>query len=261
MRPELIHIGDFTLYSFGLMAALALIVPGIAVVYPLLRRRGVVPDFAFELIFAAGIGGFFGARLYYMAEHWSTVREDVWGALTSGYGFTWYGGLMGGFVAVVLWCLVRKVPTGIVANAMGPAVALGYAIGRVGCQLAGDGDYGTPSDLPWAMGYPNGTVPTPPGVRVHPTPIYEIIMMVPIIWVLWRLAKKDRSGWWTFGWMLVLTGIERFVVEFVRRNEEIALGLTQPQWVAIASVVIGTGLVLLFRGRPAERIVGAQRRS
>lgn len=254
MRPELIHIGDFTLYSFGLMAALALIVPGLAVVYPLLRRRGAAADFAFELIFAGGIGGFVGARVYYIAEHWSALSDDLWGALTSGYGFTWYGGLIGGFVGVTLWTLIRRVPLGIVANTMGPAVALGYTIGRIGCQLAGDGDYGKPSDLPWAMGYPNGTVPTDPGVTVHPTPIYEILIMTPIIWLLWRLANKDRSGWWTFGWMLVLTGVERFVVEFVRRNEEVALGLTQPQWVAIASVVIGTTLVLLFRKKPAERV-------
>lgn len=259
MRPELIRIGDFTLYSFGLMAALALIVPGLVVVYPLLRRRGAAPDFAFELIFAAGVGGFLGARLYYMAEHWARVSGDLWGSLTSGYGFTWYGGLIGGFVAVVLWCLVRRVPLGVVANTMGPAVALGYAIGRVGCQLAGDGDYGTPSDLPWAMGYPSGTVPTPPGVKVHPTPIYEILMMAPIIWVLWRLANRDRSGWWTFGWMLVLTGVERFLVEFVRRNEEVALGLTQPQWVAIASVAIGAALVLLLRSTPEERVEGRAR--
>ncbi len=256
MCPELFHIGDFTLYSFGLMAALALIVPGLFVVLPLLRRRGVTPDFAFELIFAAGIGGFVGARLYYLAEHWSSVSDDLRDALFSGYGFTWYGGLIGGFVAVVVWCLLRRVPVGIVANTMGPGVALGYTIGRIGCQLSGDGDYGTESDLPWAMGYPNGTVPTPPGVEVHPTPVYELIMMAPIIWLLWRLAGKDRSGWWTFGWMLVLTGVERFIIEFWRRNEEVALGLTQPQWVAIASVLIGTALVLSFRSRAAEQVRG-----
>ena len=254
MRPELFTIGDFTVYSFGLMAALALIVPGLVVVLPLLRRRGVNTDFAFELIVAGGIGGFVGARLYYLAEHWSDVRDDLWGHLISGIGFTWYGGLIGGFVAVAVWCLIRRVPLGIVANTMGPAVALGYTIGRVGCQLAGDGDYGKPSDLPWAMGYPDGTVPTPPGVTVHPTPIYEIIMMAPIIWVLWRLANTDHSGWWTFGWMLVLTGVERFVVEFVRRNEVVALGLTQPQYVAIISMAIGAALVLALRRRPAERV-------
>jgi phosphatidylglycerol:prolipoprotein diacylglycerol transferase len=253
MRPVLFEIGGLTVYSFGLMAALALIVPGIFIVRPLIRRRGVPGDFAFELIIAAGVGGFVGARVYYVLENWSRVSDDVAGALFGGIGFTWYGGLIGGFLGVVGWTLVRRVPLGVIANATAPATALGYAIGRLGCQLAGDGDYGRPSDLPWAMGYPNGTVPTPPGVEVHPTPVYEILAMIPIIWVLWWLATRfERSGWWTFGWFLVLSGVERFLVEFVRRNPDWLAGLTQPQWVSIASVTIGVVLIAVYRGRPAE---------
>ncbi len=255
MRPVLFQIGDFTFYSFGLMAALALIVPGLTLVRPLVRRRGALAEFAYELIVAAALGGFIGARLYYMAENWAVTRADFWGVAFGGIGFTWYGGLIGGFVAVVIWSLIRRVPLDIVANATAPAVAMGYAIGRVGCQLAGDGDYGRPSDLPWAMGYPNGTVPTPPGVTVHPTPIYEIIAMAFVVWILWRLATRyDKSGWWTFGWFLILSGVERFLVEFVRRNPEWLAGLTQPQWVSIASVAIGFVLVLLFAKKPAVRL-------
>jgi len=258
MRPVLFQIGDLKLYSFGLMAALALIVPGLTIVLPLLKRRGVDPGFANEVIVAAGIGGFVGARIYYLIEHWAAVRADFWGAAFGGIGFVWYGGLIGGFLGVVGWTLIRRIPLDIVANATGPAVALGYAIGRVGCQLAGDGDYGKPSDLPWAMGYPNGTVPTPPGVRVHPTPIYEILIMAVVVWILWRLATRyEKSGWWTFGWFLVLSAVERFLVEFVRRNPEWFAGLTQPQWMAIVSLVIGVVLVLVFGKRPAVRL-GAQ---
>ena len=254
MRPELFHIGGFTVYSFGLMAALALIVPGLVIVLP----AAATPRRQHRLRLRADRGRAASAASSARASTtWpstgATSAATSGDTSSRGIGFTWYGGLIGGFLAVVAWCLIRRVPLGIVANTMGPAVALGYAIGRVGCQLAGDGDYGKPSDLPWAMGYPHGTVPTPPGVTVHPTPIYEIIMMAPIIWVLWRLAHRDHSGWWTFGWMLVLTGVERFVVEFVRRNAVVALGLTQPQFVAIVSVAIGTVLVLVFRDRPAER--------
>jgi phosphatidylglycerol:prolipoprotein diacylglycerol transferase len=102
------------------------------------------------------------------------------------------------------------------------------------------------------MGYPNGTVPTPPGVTVHPTPIYEIIAMAVVVWILWRLATRyDKSGWWTFGWFLVLSGVERFLVEFVRINPEWFAGLTQPQWVSIISVVIGVALIFAFGKRPA----------
>ncbi len=254
MRPVLFTVAGHEFYSFGLMAALALVVPGLTLVPVLLRRRGAPAWFAVELVLAAALGGFACARLYYVAEHWSTVRHDLGHALVSGSGFTWYGGLAGGFLAVVAWTLLRGVSLDAVANAMAPATALGYAIGRVGCQLAGDGDYGRPSDLPWAMAYPNGTVPTPPGVTVHPTPVYETLAMAAVTWVLWRLATRaQRSGWWTFGWFLVLSGAERFLVEFVRRNPVWLAGLTQPQWVAVASVAVGLVLVAVCRRPPARR--------
>jgi len=255
MRPVLLQIGDFKLYSFGLMAALAMIVPGLVIVRPLVKRRGVIADFAYELIVAAGGGGFVGARIYYLIENYAAVKADFWGTAFGGIGFVWYGGLIGGFLAVVGWTLVRHIPLDVIANAMAPAVAMGYAIGRIGCQLAGDGDYGKVSGLPWAMGYPHGTVPTPPGVKVHPTPIYEIIAMGFVVWILWRLATRyDKSGWWTFGWFLILSAVERFAVEFVRRNPVWFAGLTQPQWVAIVSVIIGAVLVVALRKRPAVRV-------
>lgn len=255
MRPVLFQIGDFKLYSFGLMAALAMIVPGLVLVRPLIRRRGVSADFAYELIVAAGVGGFVGARIYYLIENYAAIKADFWGTAFGGIGFVWYGGLIGGFLAVVGWTLVRHIPLDVIANAMAPAVAMGYAIGRIGCQLAGDGDYGKVSGLPWAMGYPHGTVPTPPGVRVQPTPIYEVIVMSFVVWILWRLATRyDKSGWWTFGWFLILSAVERFVVEFARRNPVWFAGLTQPQWVAVVSVIIGAVLVVALRKRPAARV-------
>ena len=152
MRPVLFQIGDFKLYSFGLMAALALIVPGLTIVRPLVRRRGVSVDFASEIIVAAGVGGFVGARIYYLIANYAAVKADFWGVAFGGIGFVWYGGLIGGFLGVVGWSLVRRIPLDIIANATAPATAMGYAIGRIGCQLAGDGDYGKVSSLPWAMG-------------------------------------------------------------------------------------------------------------
>jgi phosphatidylglycerol:prolipoprotein diacylglycerol transferase len=260
MRPILFQFGDFRFYSFGLMAALALIVPGVTVVRALVRRRGVPAEFAYELIVAAGVGGFVVARIYYLIENYALIKTDFWGAAFGSVGFVWYGGLIGGFLGVVGWTLVRRHPLDVIANAMAPATALGYLIGRIGCQLAGDGDYGKPSDLPWAMGYPEGTVPTPPGVTVHPTPIYEIVVMAFVVWILWRLATRyDKSGWWTFGWFLVLSGIERFLVEFVRINPVWFGGLTQPQWVSIVSLVIGVALIWVFGRRPAVVVNGAPR--
>ena len=100
------------------------------------------------------------------------------------------------------------------------ALALGYALGRIGCQVSGDGDYGIRSSLPWAMGYPHGTVPTPPGVTVQPTPIYETVTMGLVAFLLWRLRDRVRPGV-VFALYCLLSGLERFLVEFVRRNKEV----------------------------------------
>jgi phosphatidylglycerol:prolipoprotein diacylglycerol transferase len=259
MYPVLFHLGPFTFYSFGLMAALALIVPGYFV-WRLLRARGVPGEFAYELIFAAGIGGFAGARIYWIVQHWSEASKDLLNFLVGGFGLTWYGGLIGGFIAVVFWTLVRKQKVGLVANAMGPAVALGYAIGRVGCQLSGDGDYGKPTTSFLGMAYPHGTVPTPPGVKVWPTPIFEIVLMVAVFWVLYRMAKRPQPGWYVFGWFLVLAGIERFLIEFLRRNPVWLFGLTAPQILSVVSVAIGVGIIVVQRHKPpVEAHLGKER--
>jgi len=250
MYPELLHLGPVTIYSFGIMAALALISAAL-VAWLVLRRHDVPFDFAFEILFATGVGGFAGARIYDLLQHGPEVRGDFWGSAFGGAGFTWYGGLIGGFIAVYCLCLLRKVPVGLMANAAAPGVAIGYAVGRIGCQLSGDGDYGKASGLPWAMGYPHGVVPTPPGVTVHPTPVYETLIMLAVFVVLFRMAKKPQPGWYVFGWFLVLQGIERFLVEFLRLNPVLGLGLTSPQWIGIAGVIGGVVMILVTRKRPA----------
>jgi phosphatidylglycerol---prolipoprotein diacylglyceryl transferase len=248
--PVLFHIGDFTFYSFGLLAALSIILPALLVSRPILNRQGVDPDFIYIAILGTAIGGFVGARIWYMFENWSITRADFWGTLTSGKGFTWYGGLIGGVLTVMVIARWRRVPLGLLFNTAGPALAIGYAIGRLGCLLAGDGDYGRPTTLPWGMAFPNGTVPTPPGVRVHPTPIYEILIMIVVFLVLYRMAKKPQPSWYVFGWFLVLSGAERVLVEFWRRNPVWFAGLTAAQWVSIGSIVLGATIVLVMRGRP-----------
>jgi phosphatidylglycerol:prolipoprotein diacylglycerol transferase len=249
MIPVLFHLGPLTIYSFGVMAALALI-SACYVAYRLLRTRGVPFEFAYELLFVAGLGGFAGARLYYIVQHWSGVKGDLWGSLFSGSGFTWYGGLIGGFVCVALWSRFRHVPVGLMANAAGPGVAIGYAVGRIGCQLSGDGDYGRPTTSFLGMGYPHGTVPTPPGVEVWPTPIFETLAMVLVCWYLYRMARKPQPGWYVWGWFMVLAGIERFLIEFIRRNPVVLLGLRTPQWESVISIAIGVWLILYTRNRP-----------
>ena len=126
------------------------------------------------------------------------------------------------------------------------ARALGYAVGRLGCQVSGDGDYGTASDLPWAMAFPDGTVPT--DQEVHPAPIYETLSMGLLAWVLWRLRDAVRPGA-LFALYLLGAGLERFLVEFVRRNDEVLAGLTAPQLEAAALAIAGAvWLAILQRG-------------
>jgi phosphatidylglycerol:prolipoprotein diacylglycerol transferase len=250
--PVLFHLGPITIYSFGVMAATALVL-ACYVAYRLLRTRGVSFEFAYELLFVAGIGGFAGARIYYLLQHWHTVRGDLFHNTFGGSGFTWYGGLMGGFVCVVLWSRLRHVPLGLMANAAGPAVAMGYAIGRIGCLLSGDGDYGSPTKSFIGIAFPHGTVPTPPGVKVWPTPPMETVSMLIVFWVLYRMAKRPQPGWYVWGWFMVLAGTERFLIEFIRRNPVVLLGLRTTQWESIASVVIGVVIILAVRDRkPVE---------
>jgi phosphatidylglycerol:prolipoprotein diacylglycerol transferase len=250
LYPVLLHVGGFTLYSYGVFAALAFLTAGY-VVNRLLGRLGLDPGLAVDLVVAAGLGGLAGARLYWMAEHWQDVRGD-WAHALGGSGFTWYGGLIGGVLAVILIARVRRIPLGVVANVMAPAVAVGYAVGRIACQLSGDGNYGRASDLPWAMSYPNGMVPTT--VRVQPTPVYETLVMLLVFVILYRMARSRRPGWYVFGWFLVLSGIERFGIEFLRINAKWLLGLTPPQWFAMASIVIGAAVVVRLRIRPGELV-------
>ena len=244
MYPILLNVGGLTLYSYGVMAVVAMVAAGF-VVQRLFRRLGLEPAVALELTIAAIIGGLAGARAYWVVEHWHEVRGDLLHGLMGGAGFTWYGGLVGGVVAVIVLARFRRLPLGIVANAMAPAVALGYAIARIGCLLAGDGTYGRPSDLPWAIAFPRGMMPTT--VRVQPTALYETLAMLGVFVVLYRLARRPQPGWYVFAWFLVLSGVERFAVEFLRINTPWLLGLTPPQWFALASVLVGATVLAVMR--------------
>src|SRR5207247_2446324 len=194
-----------------------------AVVARRLKEIGKPVDWAYELIFAGLIGGLVGARVYYMVQHWSTVKHDFFGQLFSGEGLVWYGGALDGAAAVVIWAQRRRFLGLALLDLAAPGLALGYAIGRIGCQLSGDGDYGIASGVPWAMAYPDGTVPTTQ--QVHPTPVYETLAMGIIAWLLWSWRDRLRPGL-LFATYLVLSGLERFLVEFIRRNAEVVAGRT-----------------------------------
>jgi prolipoprotein diacylglyceryl transferase len=244
MYPYL-HLGPLTIPTFGLMVALALI----AAAYILqadFDRRGFRAD-AFLMITVAGLAGIVGAKLYHVLEDPTTLFADPWPLLFSRYGFAWFGGFLGGFGAMLLLGRRAKLPWLIFLDACSPAAAFGYGIGRIGCFLSGDGDYGKPTSLPWGMSFPNGVVPTTQ--RVHPAPLYELILWCAIGAFLWHMGTKALKGPKAKGEIfcnyLILTGIARFLVEIIRINPPWILGMSNAQVASLASILAGA--VLLWR--------------
>jgi phosphatidylglycerol---prolipoprotein diacylglyceryl transferase len=248
-----IDILGLELKTFGLMFALAFVVSGL-IVGRGLREAGKPQDWAYEMVFAALAGGLVGARAYWLIENAGDLEGGVFSNLFSGSGLVWYGGALGGAAGILLWAWWRGMLNLTMLDICAPALALGYAVGRLGCQLSGDGDYGEPWDGPWAMAYPDGVIPT--DTPVHPTPLYETLTMSLVGWVLWRSRKALRPGL-LLALYLVLAGLERFLVEFVRRNDPGALGLTTPQWTALAMTVAGVTWLAVAASRGGVRAAPA----
>jgi phosphatidylglycerol---prolipoprotein diacylglyceryl transferase len=252
VRPE-IHVLGLSIKTFGVAFGLAFLASGMTVSRRLVEL-GKSAEWAYEMVFAAVVGGLVGARLYYLVQNYGEVKHDLLGNVFSGTGLVWYGGALGGALAVCLWAWRRNFLGLTLLDVCAPGLAIGYAIGRIGCQVSGDGDYGKPWNGPWAMSYPHGTVPTTQ--TVHPTPIYETVAMGLAAWALWRARNAFRPGV-LFACYLVLAGSERFLVEFLRRNHEVGLGLTAPQFESLAMVVIGLGWVSLAARRGGLRPMSA----
>ncbi|HKE09741.1 MAG TPA: prolipoprotein diacylglyceryl transferase [Candidatus Acidoferrum sp.] len=254
MIPYL-HLGPLQIPTFGLMVAFALL----AAAYILqadFDRRGMAAD-AFAMITVAGLAGILGAKLYHLLEpdNRQLFFEHPGALLLSRYGFAWFGGFLGGFSAMLLMGWRAKLKIWEFLDACSPAASFGYAIGRIGCFLSGDGDYGKQTSLPWGMSFPNGVVPTTD--RVHPTPIYEFLAWCLIGWLLWRLGakapEKPRPMGVVFGLYLILTGIARFLVEFIRINPAWIAGLSNAQVASAISVIGGVVLMIFLKRAPAKK--------
>ena len=243
MQPEL-QIGPLELKTFGLCFAAGFIAAAMVLARHL-KELGKPVDWAYEMIFAGLVGGVVGSRLDYLIQNWDEVSDDLLGNVFSGSGLVWFGGLVGGALGVVLWAWRRGFLGLQLLDVAAVPLALGYAIGRVGCQLSGDGDYGVESDLPWAMAYPEGTIPTDD--EVHPTPIYESLAMGLVALVLWQLRGRFAPGT-IFALYLVAAGVERLLIEFIRRNDDVVLGLTLAQLLSLALIAAGTAWLVQKRG-------------
>jgi prolipoprotein diacylglyceryl transferase len=196
--------------------------------------------------------GLLGARLLFILEEWESFTQAPFELLFSGAGFSWYGGLFAGAVATAWIFKKHNLPLPQAADISAPALALAYGIGRIGCFLAGDATWGKVSDVPWAMAFPDAVagwadpltgMPYPPGVRVHPTQLYELLQSLFVFGVLWRLRKRNYRPGTSFYLYLILAGSMRFIVEFWRVNPAVGFGMTEYQWISLALVILGTGLL------------------
>lgn len=209
-------------------------------------RRRKLPDVADAIIAWTAFSGMVGAKLYHVLEHPADLASNPFGELFSRSGFAWAGSLIAGVLTLILLARHYKWSLAAMFDVCSPAAAIGYGVGRIGCLISGDGDYGIPSSLPWAMSFPNGLVPTTE--RVHPTPIYEFLASMVIFYYLWRLGARSirerRPCGEVIGAYFLWTGAARFLVEFIRINPRSVFGmLSNAQLVALISMLVGTTIL------------------
>jgi phosphatidylglycerol:prolipoprotein diacylglycerol transferase len=245
MYPVLFKIGSFEITSFGVLVAVGALA-GIWLFQRELRRAGL-PESGVDAGIAGVLGGLVGAKLLWTIEHLG--EGPATGLLFSRGGMSWFGGFLGG-VAAGLWMLRRRgIPLMAGLSAASPGLALGHAIGRIGCFLVGD-DYGRPTDLPWGVAFPKGLPPI--DVPVHPTQLYEMAALLPVAWLLVRWRGHGVVDRVVVGRYLVLAGLIRFAIEFVRVNEPVVGPFTLAHVISAAVVIAGLVLISGSR-RPSPR--------
>lgn len=253
MMPVLFHVGSVPVYAFGVLMSLAFLVAGYVMQRDFARKHEP-RDLAWEIVGFGVVGGLLGARLHQALYHWSEFVAHPLGFVTGQSGLVWYGGVLGGVVATI-WPIRRagvSYASALDTGALG--LTIGLAIGRIGCHLSGDGDWGTPTDLPWGVAYTNGTAhwPYPPGIAVHPAALYEMATLLVIFGLLLRLRAHVAPAGALFAIYLLLSGLTRFLVEFVRTNPPVLLGLSEAQW---TSIVLGTGAAVWLYLKKGVRLL------
>jgi phosphatidylglycerol---prolipoprotein diacylglyceryl transferase len=267
MCPDLFKIGPFTVHGYGLMLGIAFIVASYILSKELVRKK-MDPNLATEITLFAIIFGIAGAKLFYLFENWDAFLRNPIDMIFSAGGLTFYGGLIVVILALFIYIRRKKIPFLVIADITAPSLAIAYGIGRIGCHLAGDGDYGLPTNLPWGFNYEHGTVPpsvmfintnvaknypngiVPDNTPLHPAPLYEFLAAVVIFSILWKLRKKNWIDGKLFMFYLILAAIERFSIEFIRLNPALLFGLSEAQIISIVLFVAGISGLFYFYKNP-----------
>ena len=228
-----------------------------------------------EITMAAAIGGLIGAKIFHLLEYWDDFTADPFGMFFSGSGLTMYGGLIVGTIAVLWYGKKNNIPPIHLCDAAAPGLMLAYGTGRIGCQLAGDGDWGIVNTHPkpsilnflpdwvWSFRYPNNVINEGIPIEgctghhcyqlaegVFPTPLYESITCILLFFVLWSMRKKIITPGVLFSWYLLFNGIERFLVESIRVNSKYHLAgleFSQAQLISLILILIGCTGIMYFR--------------
>lgn len=236
MYPTLIKIGSITISSWGVMVAIAFIVAYMVSEFEFNRKK-MDRNLLQPLFIASVVGGLVGAKILFLMENVSLSEFLNQPTEYIASGFTFLGGFLGALLLSLLIIWWKKASFWLIADAIIPAIAIGYGIGRVGCFLVGD-DYGVPSNLPFAMAFPDGAVPT--AVKVHPTQIYESFIMVGVFLLLWNLRKIPAPIGWLASVGFIFMGLERFLIEFIRvTTPSFIPGLTVAQLMSLGIIAIG----------------------
>jgi len=257
MCPRLLQIGPFTIYGYGLMLAIGFIV-GSALLSSELKRRGFDTNLGNNITLIALVAGIIGSKLLFIVEEWGDFLVDPIGMAFSPSGLTFYGGFLLATLSIYLYLRKRSIRFFTVADAIAPGLLLAYGIARIGCHLAGDGDYGMPTTLPWGTDYSKGTYPpsyafrnipeitqqypggiVPDNTLCHPTPVYEFLICGILFLILWRVRKTLQPEGKLFMLYLMFAGGERFAIEFLRLNPRIFFGLSEAQLIASGLFLIG----------------------
>jgi phosphatidylglycerol:prolipoprotein diacylglycerol transferase len=286
MCPEIVTIGPFTIYSYGLMLASGFLIANYFLTVEL-RRRRLNPDLAGKITVLALAGGVVGAKILFLLENWDAFNADPIGMAFSPSGLTFYGGFLVAMGAIAYYVKSKKIPFLRIADAVAPGLLLGDGVARLGCHFSGDGDYGIPTSLPWGTIYASGTYkPTRAladyfsrnpeaaetwnyeelasqvvnrdgfgpitqfdlSTTLHPTPVYELLLCGLLFLLLWRFRTRIRPEGRMFMLYMAFAGTERFLVEFIRLNPRILLGLSEAQIIAIVLIAVGSaGWFLLGR--------------